>query len=526
VKQSSGDPLEQRVLVLAPTKKDARLTHDILAKRDIAVAVCESFDQLLTELARGAAAILLTEEATINTAISALVRFIDEQPPWADLPILILTSHSADTPHVSRLMEQLGNVALIERPTRINALVSAVHTALRARARQYQVRNLLDEQRKTAADLQAADRRKDQFLATLAHELRNPLAPIRNSLQTLRLIGSSDPQSRQLYDMMDRQINHMVRLVDDLLELSRITRGQIEMRKEVVAWKTIIDGAEEISQPYFQAAHHQFIASLPAEPLYVHGDIVRLTQVVANLLNNAAKYTDERGRIELNLRREGEQAVLNIRDNGIGIPLEMQPHIFEMFAQVDRKADRIQGGLGIGLTLARTLIKLHGGNIFVLSAGAGMGSEFTIRLPLCSPPASIIPATPAATPKPTSSNSSRPRVLVVDDNRDAAKSLGLLLKFQGAEVQVVNDGPAALDAIREHHPQLVLLDLGMPDMDGFDVAESVRAQPELDKVMLVALTGWGQEEDRRRTRAAGFNDHLVKPPDLPSLQRVLATCTK
>jgi CheY-like chemotaxis protein len=365
--------------------------------------------------------------------------------------------------------------------------------------------------------LHDADRRKDEFLATLAHELRNPLAPIRNALHILRLSHESDPAAEQVCEMMERQVGHLVRLVDDLMEVSRITRGQVELRLEPVELAAVIRSAVEASRPLIEASRHQLAIALPTEPLIIQGDSVRLSQVIANLLNNAAKYMDEGGQIWLTAKRQGDSVVISVRDTGIGIPAEMLPHIFKMFTQVDRSKRQAQGGLGIGLTLVRTLVEMHGGQVEVRSPGVDQGSEFVVRLPLSKettvPNKNVSAACPPVLP-------SR-RVLVVDDNRDAAETMGLLLKLLGAEVRVVNDGPTALATIPSYRPTVVLLDIGMPGMDGYEVARRIREQPEGRDLMLIALTGWGQEKDRHRTSQAGFDHHLIKPADMSALESLL-----
>jgi PAS domain S-box-containing protein len=376
------------------------------------------------------------------------------------------------------------------------------------------------ERHKSEEALKEAARRKDEFLATLAHELRNPLAPIRNSLHILRLAGSDSGAAERVHEMMERQVNHMVRLVDDLMEVSRINRGKIELRKEQTELAAVVRSAVETSRPLIEAARHQLALSLPAEPLPLEADPVRLAQVLANLLNNAAKYTEERGQIWLTARQEGSNVLVSVRDTGMGIPADMLPKVFDLFTQEDRTYDRAQGGLGIGLTLVRTLVDLHGGSVEAKSDGPGKGSEFVVRLPLavgrlglpdrC--PRAGVPATVA--PR---------RILVVDDSRDAADSLGLLLKFLGAEVHTAHDGPAALEALETHRPSVVLLDIGLPGMDGFEVARQARQRPEGRDVTLIALTGWGQEEDRRQSREVGIDHHLVKPVDLGALQALLAS---
>lgn len=646
---SPTSDLERRILVLVTTTKDASLTQGILGRAGIACTVCGDVDTVVRELQAGAGALLVAEECVSYEPAGDLMELIRRQPAWSDLPILLLTRQGADSPEVMQAPEALGNVTLLERPTRVNSLVSSVRAALRARERQYQARARLaelenatnaiwqSEQRhrmlveqvkdyaifmvdpqgrptswnegvkrvfgfdeseflggeifsqiftpedvregvpqreleeattngiargdrwmrrkdgsrfwasgittalrdahgilvgftKVKRDLtdrkmaeeaqQRAERTKDEFLATLAHELRNPLAPIRNSLHIMRLAGDTDPTLRRVCEIMERQVDHMVRLVDDLLEVSRITRGQIELRKERIELAAVVSRAVETSRPLIDAGRHQLAISLPAEPVLVDGDPVRLAQVVSNLLNNAAKYTNPGGQIWLSVRKEESQAWISVRDTGIGIPAGMQSVVFEMFSQVDRFSSRSQGGLGIGLTLVRSLVEMHGGEVHLKSEGADEGSEFIVRLPLCVETAR---AGDSAAPRIASTVLTRQRVLVVDDNRDAATSMGLLLKILGADVEVANSGPEALSAIETYHPAVVLLDLGMPEMDGYEVARRIRERREFDDITLIALTGWGQDEDRRRAHEAGFDHHLVKPADIRSLQELLSS---
>jgi signal transduction histidine kinase len=367
-------------------------------------------------------------------------------------------------------------------------------------------------------ELRESDRRKDEFLALLAHELRNPLAPLRNSLNILQLMGQDDPASERIRETMERQVNHLVRLVDDLLEVSRITRGKVELRKENIELAAVVRNAIETSRPLIDAAGLQLAISLPQEPIVLHGDPVRLAQVLANLLNNAAKYTNEGGQIWFTAREDNDEAVISIRDTGIGISAEALPKVFDMFMQGDRSANRSHGGLGIGLTLVRTLVELHEGTVTALSEGLGRGSEFVLRLPLAK---TRSVATDDRSPRTASNGRQVQRILVVDDNVDSATTLGTLLTFLGSEVEIANDGPSALAAMEKYRPNFVLLDIGMPGMDGFEVAKRIRKRPEFDGVTLIALTGWGQEEDHRRTREAGFDHHLVKPADLDALQALL-----
>ena len=377
----------------------------------------------------------------------------------------------------------------------------------------------ITERKQAELALRDVDRRKDEFLAILAHELRNPLAPIRNSLHILRLTSQHDPVGERVGDMMDRQVSHMVRLVDDLLEVSRITSGKIALRKERVDLAAVVKNSVETSRPLIEAVEHHLMLAFPAEPLIVDGDPIRLAQVFANLLNNSAKYTDAGGEIRITAHSEDGWAVVSVRDTGAGIPREMLPSVFELFTQIDRHADRAQGGLGIGLTLVKSLVEMHGGTVQANSAGLGKGSEFVVRLPL-------VPdrhtADFSAAPEISSSLLKPRRVLVVDDNRDAAESMGILLKLLGADVHVAYGGAEALEALPAYRPDVVILDIGMPGMDGYEVARRIRQQPEFQKVTLIALTGWGQDEDRRRSHTAGFDYHLIKPADIDALQALLA----
>jgi PAS domain S-box-containing protein len=640
---------ERRVLIVAPTGRDAALARDVMGEAGVRAAICADLAEMLDELGKGAGALLLSEESLANEVhLHYLAERMARQPPWSDLPILLLTHPGADSAMVRMAVRQLGNVTLIERPVRVASLLTATHTALRARRRQFETREhlqeldhiasaleesesqlkalfanaavgiaevgadgrfalvndalcrLLGEKRETLTglpiarvahaedraeieqgieqlfargldtysgerrfvrrngdtiwvalsialargegaaggdrgvaviedvterkqaeeDLREADRRKDEFLAVLAHELRNPLAPIRNSLHILRMAGNQDAGVARVVDMMERQVRHMVRLVDDLLEVSRISRGKIELRKDRITLGAVLRGAIDTSRPLIEASGHNLVADIPADELYLDADPVRLSQVFANLLNNAAKYTPAGGEISVAVAVSGGGVEVRVTDNGEGIPPQMLARVFNMFTQVNT-GSRAQGGLGIGLTLARTLVHLHGGTIEAKSEGAGKGCEFTVRLPLAEQKALAQPlSSELASPE---TPLARSRVLVVDDNHDAADSLGMLLRFLGAEVKVVHDGRAALEAMTGFAPGVVLLDLGMPGMDGLEVARRMRGDPNMKHAVLVALTGWGQREDRRRTGDAGFDYHLVKPADVSTLQAILTT---
>jgi PAS domain S-box-containing protein len=363
-----------------------------------------------------------------------------------------------------------------------------------------------------------ADRRKDEFLATLAHELRNPLAPIRNGLYILKATGNAEGALGNVHLILERQIRHLVRLVDDLLDVSRITRGRIDLRREVTDVQAILDASLETSRPAIDGAGHALSVSIPPEPLRLEADPVRLAQVLTNLLNNAAKFTAPGGKIYVTARREGPDAVISVLDNGRGIAPEILPRLFNLFTQAEPGMAQPQDGLGIGLGLAKRLVELHGGKIEAHSKGPGHGSEFVVRLPTVSTPAGG-----ASVAGPGPEREQPRRVLIVDDNRDAADSLGVVLALHGCETRTVYDGLAALEALDESAPDVVLLDLGLPGLNGHEIAQRMRQHPRGRRVTIVALTGWGQERDRQRSREAGIDHHLVKPIDIEVLRRLLAS---
>ena len=367
------------------------------------------------------------------------------------------------------------------------------------------------------------DRRKDEFLATLAHELRNPLAPIRTGLNVLNMAPSAeDAQKARL--LMGRQLTHMVHLIDDLLDISRISRGKLELRREWIWLQAVIDDSVDASRGMIEAAGHTLRVSVPEQPVWIAGDLTRLAQVLNNLLNNAAKFTPRGGRIELSAELVGDRAVIRVADTGIGLSAEAMPQVFDLFSQLDQSLSRAHGGLGIGLSLVRQLVEMHGGSVAVDSAGVGRGSSFTIRIP--AEAASVAPAEARAHGASHSGVSPAPevrqRILVVDDNCDGADLLATMLGLSGYETRTANDGPDALATAREFDPRIVFLDLGMPGMDGFEVARRMRADAQLSHAVLVALTGWGSADDKRKTKEAGFDYHLTKPVDSSAVYSLLA----
>ncbi|QDU97775.1 hybrid sensor histidine kinase/response regulator [Lignipirellula cremea] len=364
--------------------------------------------------------------------------------------------------------------------------------------------------------IRESNQRKDEFLAMLAHELRNPLAPIRSGLDVLAMVGGGQEETIEL---MRGQVNHLVRLVDDLLDVSRIVRGRVDLRREPVEAASLVRQSVDALRGILQTRNQELVISLPDEPLWLDADAVRLNQVIGNLLNNASKYTDQGGHIEITLQRQGEQLLIRVTDNGMGIDAELLPKVFELFVQSSRSLDRSQGGLGIGLTLVKNLVEMHGGTVAAHSEGSGNGSRFEVRLPLAEAPREV-----EEPPQPAAAQGAL-RVLVVDDNLGAVKILTILISRLGSHViETAHDGEAALEKATQFRPDLILLDIGLPKMDGFTVARKIRENGDLERTLLVALTGYGQEEDRQKSKEAGFDVHLVKPVDVATLRELLQSC--
>ena len=492
--------MEHRILIYPAVAQDGLLASKVLASVGFESLVCSGSEAVLSALAEGAGALLVVEEVIAGSAIQPLKRFVDAQPGWSDLPILVLTRRGADSVEAQRAVEHLGNVTLLERPVRTIALVSAVHSALRARDRQYQVR--------------LADQRKDEFLATLAHELRNPLAPIRTSMSILRRRQPSD-EVLKLTDIVDRQVVHLTRLVDDLLDVARITTGKVALNPTHTSLSAVITHALEIAASSVQEKAHELQVVQPPQDFALDADHARIVQSVANLLVNAAKYTAPHGHIWLTASVEGGVVTFRVRDDGRGLAPESLTRIFELFAQA-KSPDEPLSGLGIGLNLARKFAEMHGGSITATSKGLGQGSEFILTLPV------VVgveqPETGGGSQAAIDGAAGR-RVLVVDDNRDAADTLEAFLTMEGFSVAVAYDGAAALEKVHTHAPDVVLMDIGMPRMDGYEAARQVRAAGR--PVRLIALTGWGQALDKVKAQQAGFDHHFVKPVDLATIIGVL-----
>jgi signal transduction histidine kinase len=447
------------------------------------------------------------------------------------IPIIFLTAGSNDRTRRFRGYEA-GAVDFLEKPIEADILRSkvAVFSELYMQRRQLAVQRdnlkafaeenlrLLKESRDNAQALKEADSRKDEFLATLAHELRNPLAPIRNGLQILRM-SPEGPRAEEVRGMMDRQLTHMVRLIDDLLDVSRVSRGRIDLRKARMRLQEAVYSALEASRPLIEGNEHKLIVDIPEEPLWLEGDLTRLAQVVSNLLNNAAKYTPAGGEIHLTIRREGGQADIDIADNGLGIDADMLPRVFDLFTQADRHLDRSQGGLGIGLALVSKLVEMHGGTSRAVSEGAGKGSTFTVSLPLMDEQGAAM-GVPLQTAR--TRTAAPMKVLIVDDNVDSAQTSLWMLDLMGHKAMLAHEGVTALEMARDLNPDVVLLDIGMPGMDGYEVCRQLRQMPEMKNKTVIAQTGWGQESDRQKAFAAGFDHHITKPVSLDLLTQLLS----
>lgn len=537
-----------RVLVRMPTTRDSELTASLLREVGVATTLCADLNDLCRELRGGADGVVMTDDLLASDTSGQLAEAVRAQPGWSSLPFILVTREGAAQRVQQTSTDVLRNVVVIERPVRTRSLVSVALSALRARAQQYQIRDAIlehvqqaresrrlheelqhsqDALARQAEHLRSADRKKDEFLATLAHELRNPLAPIRTGMEVLDESVSGAP-GRETLGVMRRQLTHLVRLIDDLLDISRITRGKLELRCERVTLGSLLASALEEARPAIDAAGHALRVDVPDEGAerLLDVDPTRIAQVVANLLHNASKYTPPGGHLSLRARVEREYVTIEVLDDGIGIPPERIDEIFLMFNQVDAVIERSQGGLGIGLALVRKLVEMHGGTVSAQSDGSGRGSTFRVRLPVARPAGAVssVPAPPLATPR-------RPalghgRVIVVDDNVDAADLLAMMLRQAGYSVTALYDGESAIAAVTAEPPSFVILDIGLPVMNGYEVARELRKRVPRERLGLIALTGWGTADDRRKAMDAGFDVHLTKPIDAGALHEALATVEK
>ncbi|HTF95999.1 MAG TPA: ATP-binding protein [Cellvibrio sp.] len=497
--------MENRLLIYAPTGKDGRLLAGVLERARMHCHVCKHINETFEEINKDVGALIVADEALTFEFLKRIRPFLESQPSWSDIPFLVLRQTAPDTPDMRSRYALLGNITLLDRPVSTVTLVSAATSALRARTRQYEMREI--------------DRRKDEFLAMLAHELRNPLAPISAASELLRVSTLDRKKIQQTSEIISRQVRHMTGLIDDLLDVSRVSRGLVTLDEGVQdAWQIVASAVEQV-RPLIDARQHQLtVLDLPLNAS-IYGDQKRLVQIIANILNNAAKYTPPEGHISLGVSVDHNNVIFSVKDNGVGMEPDVLSHVFEMFVQAERSSDRAQGGLGIGLAIVKSLVNLHGGQVTAHSAGLGKGSTFTITLPRVAdyPVQTQIPGSELETAK-TSQH-----ILIVDDNVDAAVTLGTILEMSGYKVTIAHSAKEALDQVGTEAPRVCLLDIGLPDMDGITLAKLLRNHTDTATALMIAVTGYGQDSDRKKSLHAGFDHHLVKPVDLRQLLTILST---
>jgi signal transduction histidine kinase/ActR/RegA family two-component response regulator len=490
--------MDERVLVWAPAR-DGRLTCSFLTEVGFSCVNCESWEAFRAELQEGVGAVVIAGEYLSESVLANLEAIIDAQPPWSDLPVIIVagTELAGDQDRFRRL----GNVSPVQRPVSVDTLRSTVRAALRGRGRQYEIRDLLRQR-------DEADKRKDEFLAMLAHELRNPLAPLRTGLELLKLEPSPELVERTKATM-ERQITNLTRLVDDLLDVSRVTRGKVALKKISLDARQPVSEAVSIARPLAISKGLTLDVRLPDQPVMVHADPVRVEQIIGNLIGNAIKFTSAGGSVRVSLDVNDGWAVMRVRDTGVGIPPGHLHRVFDLFGQVTSSLDRSQGGLGIGLTVVRLIAELHGGKAQVFSEGVGRGTEAVVHLPVQTQTVSSdTTSTQHAAPR-----TSAKRVLLVEDNPDVAEMLAAYLQQLGHDVMQAHDGRAGLDAAMRYRPEVIVCDIGLPGLDGYEIARRVRERPDLQSSVLIAVSGYGDSTDRERARTAGFDHHLTKPAD-------------
>ncbi|NGZ84046.1 hybrid sensor histidine kinase/response regulator [Duganella aceris] len=505
--------METRILIYAPTGQDAPLAAKVLHMAQIDSHVCATLAELARQLEQGAGAVLTVEEALAPGGYQLLQDCVANQPEWSDLPIILLTHHGADSPTVRQAVAGLGNLSLMERPVRTLTLITALHSTLRARNKQYQVRE--------------AARRKDEFLASLGHELRNPLAPIRTSVSLLTHLYPDAAPVARIREVVERQVRLLTRLVDDLLDVARITSGKITLQRQQVTLAAVMRHVGELCQYAADAKRIHIAWQLPPSEIMLDVDYARAVQIYANIISNAVKFTPQGGNVLVRAAIDAEGGdsgagpalLVSVKDSGIGLDADTIPRIFRMFEQSATVSGQFSSGLGIGLSLSRQFAEMHGGTVEARSDGPGQGSEFLIRLPVLAGSGDgargVAPLAP-----PAAADGRKIKVLVVDDNEDAADSLAALLEIDGFDVRAVYDGAAAVAATAQSQPDMIIMDLGMPGMDGYETARAIRQRPGAERILMLALTGWGQSDARRRTLEAGFDHHLVKPVELEQIIRL------
>jgi len=498
--------LGQRIVIFAPVGKDARLIMQVLGHASLECHICPALGDVVNELQRGAAALFVIEEAFNAEFLRELTEYLTAQPAWSDLPVLVLSKEGLDSPGIQKIFEEVGNVTLLERPVRSATLVSAALSARRARRRQYEMREV--------------DRRKDEFLAILGHELRNPLAPIRTAVDVLNTMQDSSPKVRDIALIVERQVKHLTRLVDDLLDVARITNDKVALQCEYVTVDTVLQHAVEICRPQMTAGGHTLDLRQPPHSVLLSGDRARLVQSLANVLGNAVKFSPPGATIHLRAEAEDSDIVFTVRDHGAGLEPEACSRIFDLFVQGQAGRSHSLGGLGIGLSLAQRFTRMHGGTVQVRSEGRGKGCEFVLRMP-------IVVAERRSRERQASKVANHAaaeqfRVMVVDDNADGADMLQVMLEMDGYLVAKAGTGQGAITQAQRVRPHAILMDIGLPDMQGHEAARRIRELPGGEDIVFIAMTGWGHGEARRLAAEAGMQHYLVKPVDLTALRQYLA----
>jgi signal transduction histidine kinase/CheY-like chemotaxis protein len=511
---SALTPQEERVLIFAPFGCDGAIAQRVLDELEIPAQVCASMLSLCEELQQGVGAVLITEEALWDPDLNGLIDVFDGQPSWSAIPIVIAANIDQDLYKREHLLRRLEDykVTFLSRPVVIVSLASMLRSSLAARRRQYQVRDLM-------LNLHTELRLRDEFLATLSHELRNPLSAVRNAVQLMNMTDITNPALAKSRDIIDRQSMDLSRLLDDLLDVARVTLGKISLKNEEFSLRQLLD---EIVRDQRDAGsmHCGILHQLPDDPMPIRGDRLRIKQVFLNLLNNADKFSDGDDEILVRAWITGNEVAVSIRDRGIGIPRHMLDSVFHLFSQAARTSRDARGGLGIGLTVVQGLVQMHQGRVTVSSGGSGKGAEFTVYLPRLQRPGKVRNAPrrraerrPARPPR---------DVLVVEDDPDGGASLKALLEADRHRVAVCHDGHSGLMRAREMKPDVIILDIALPDSSGYEIARLLRSDPSFSNTLIIALTGYGSVEDRRRTREAGFDHHLTKPIEFPELRSLLS----
>ena len=502
---TNNQPMEKRVLIYAPFGQDAALASKMLALAKVDNLVTATVQELAQQLQLGAGAVLTVEEALSNGGLKAIGEYVQSQPGWSDLPVVLLTNRGPDSLSVRQAIAVLGNVTLLERPVRTLTFVTSLQSVLRAREKQYQVRE--------------TDRRKDEFLASLGHELRNPLAPIRTSMAVLTHLYPGQSSVKKVSDVVERQVAHLTRLVDDLLDVARINNGKIELQPTHTCLDAVVKHVIELVSAAAAAKRITIEQQLPAGQVALFADYARVVQIVSNIVSNAIKFTPVDGVITLRAHVARDSLHIHIRDTGIGLEPAALERIFSMFEQSRPPSGQITSGLGIGLSLSRQFAEMHGGRVHAISEGLGTGSEFVVSLPVVESE----PESPVLSEAGTAGLVDlRPKVLVVDDNRDAADTLQALFEMENCKVATAYDGQEAVLATARAMPDMIVMDLGMPRMDGYEAARRIRCLPGSKDVLMIAVTGWGQTDARQRTMEAGFDHHLIKPVDFDELRQIAA----